>query len=214
MRKSNPATAPGASFAPNLITADGLFAVDSEQRILEWSAPAERLTGLRAEAVIGRPCYEVLGSNGSRSPCRPHCTAMANARRRRPTPNFDIRLATGDQDATLNLTTLVAPNHEPGAPLVLHLLRDVTDQRNVATLLAAVHEPEGKGAPGQSAPSLSRRERQVIHLLGSGYSVPHIARSLGLSPITVRNHITRAMARLGARSRLEAVVQAVRLRLL
>jgi PAS domain S-box-containing protein len=43
--------------------ADGVFTVDQEWRITSFNRAAERITGLKAEDVIGRRCAEVLHSN-------------------------------------------------------------------------------------------------------------------------------------------------------
>lgn len=57
---------------------------------------------------------------------------------------------------------------------------------------------------------LTGRQRDVLRLLGEGRSTPEIATELGLRPTTVRNHIARLMAELGAHTRLEAVIAAIR----
>ncbi|PON13657.1 hypothetical protein C2W62_33200 [Candidatus Entotheonella serta] len=41
-------------------TADGVYAVDREQRIVFWNAAAERLLGYPADEVMGRPCHEIF----------------------------------------------------------------------------------------------------------------------------------------------------------
>lgn len=57
---------------------------------------------------------------------------------------------------------------------------------------------------------LTRRELQVLQLLAEGRSTAEVAEELVLSVNTVRNHVTRVLAKLGVRSRLEAVNVAVR----
>jgi two-component system, NarL family, response regulator DesR len=51
---------------------------------------------------------------------------------------------------------------------------------------------------------LSPRERQVLVLSGRDASVDEIARALNLSRGTVRNHLSMAIQKLGARTRFEA----------
>lgn len=51
---------------------------------------------------------------------------------------------------------------------------------------------------------LTDRERQVLRLAGDGLSSTRIARTLGLSPGTVRNYLSEAIAKTGARNRVEA----------
>lgn len=62
----------------------------------------------------------------------------------------------------------------------------------------------------KDANALSRRELEVLQLLSEGRSTAEVAEELILSVNTVRNHITHLMAKLGVRSRLEAVNVAVR----
>jgi two-component system response regulator DesR len=51
---------------------------------------------------------------------------------------------------------------------------------------------------------LSERERQVLRLAGDGRSGSEIAETLGLSEGTVRNYLSEAISKLGARNRVEA----------
>lgn len=59
--------------------------------------------------------------------------------------------------------------------------------------------------------SLTGRELQVLELLAEGADGRHIARDLGISPHTAETHIRNLLGKLDARSRLEAVVKALRL---
>jgi DNA-binding NarL/FixJ family response regulator len=58
--------------------------------------------------------------------------------------------------------------------------------------------------------SLSEREREVLRLLAQGGSYAEIGAALFLSPDTVRAHAQRAMLKLGARTRTQAVAVALR----
>lgn len=57
---------------------------------------------------------------------------------------------------------------------------------------------------------LSAREVDVLQGIADGHSLPRVARELGLSTLTVRNHVTRAGSRLAARSRGHLVLLALR----
>jgi DNA-binding NarL/FixJ family response regulator len=59
-------------------------------------------------------------------------------------------------------------------------------------------------------PRLSPRELEVIMMIAAGDSTGGIAHSLGLSQHTVRNHTRNLLTKLGAHSKLEAVVIATR----
>lgn len=58
----------------------------------------------------------------------------------------------------------------------------------------------------RSPHDLSARELEVLQHLASAHNVSQIADALHLSPHTVRNHVKQVLAKLGARSQLEAVV--------
>ena len=61
-----------------------------------------------------------------------------------------------------------------------------------------------------SQPVLTDRERQVLHLLAQGNAYGEIGAELYLSDATVRAHAQRAMNKLNARTRAQAVAIAVR----
>ena len=63
-------------------------------------------------------------------------------------------------------------------------------------------------APARS--ELSPRERQVLHLLGTGQPNKEIARQLALELSTVKGHVKSLLAKLGARNRTEALAEATR----
>jgi two-component system nitrate/nitrite response regulator NarL len=63
---------------------------------------------------------------------------------------------------------------------------------------------------GDQRKSLSEREREVLRLLAEGGSYAEIGAQLFLSPDTVRAHAQRAMTKLGARTRTQAVAVALR----
>ena len=53
---------------------------------------------------------------------------------------------------------------------------------------------------------LTRREREVLTLVGRGLSNDEIGAELFLSPATARTHVSNAMGKLGARDRAQLVV--------
>ncbi|MFE4825801.1 response regulator [Streptomyces sp. NPDC056672] len=54
--------------------------------------------------------------------------------------------------------------------------------------------------------ALTGREREVLVLVAGGHSNDEIAERLVVSPLTVKTHVNRAMAKLGARDRAQLVV--------
>ena len=57
---------------------------------------------------------------------------------------------------------------------------------------------------------LSRRERDVLLLLAEGQSTVEIASTLFIAPATVKCHVARLIAKVGARDRVQLVIAAYR----
>ncbi|MFF5788128.1 response regulator [Streptomyces sp. NPDC012693] len=66
----------------------------------------------------------------------------------------------------------------------------------------------GGGARTERLAALTAREREVLVLVAGGLSNDEIAERLDVSPLTVKTHVNRAMAKLGARDRAQLVVTA------
>ena len=69
-------------------------------------------------------------------------------------------------------------------------------------------------APGEAAPSLTPREREVLELIAAGCSNRRIAKKLGISEHTAKFHVNSILQKFGAQKRVEAVVRAARLGLI
>jgi DNA-binding NarL/FixJ family response regulator len=83
------------------------------------------------------------------------------------------------------------------APVLLHRLLDDFGGR-------ANHRPAT--VPGLEP--LTPREEEVLRLEARGLSKAEIARTLFLGEGTVKTHVTRVLAKLGVRDRVQAVVAA------
>ena len=64
----------------------------------------------------------------------------------------------------------------------------------------------------QAVASLTGRERDILSMVGEGLTNREIGERLFLVEKTVRNHVTRLLAKLGVRSRTQAALVAARLR--
>ena len=63
-------------------------------------------------------------------------------------------------------------------------------------------------APRESFPTLTEREREMLHLIAKGASNAEIARLLGLSPKTVANYVSNILHKLRVADRKEAALRA------
>jgi len=59
--------------------------------------------------------------------------------------------------------------------------------------------------------TLTERESEVMRLLAKGMANKEIGRDLHISEDTVKTHVSRILAKLGAHSRTQAVLQAMRM---
>ncbi|MEU2659594.1 response regulator transcription factor [Streptomyces sp. NPDC007325] len=108
------------------------------------------------------------------------------------------------------------PDELLGAIRIAHageaLLSPAATKGLIATFLAqsAAPPPVAGGGPTDAGrlAALTAREREVLVLVGGGLSNDEIAERLDVSPLTVKTHVNRTMAKLGARDRAQLVVTA------
>ncbi|MYU24410.1 response regulator transcription factor [Streptomyces sp. SID8352] len=72
----------------------------------------------------------------------------------------------------------------------------------------AARPGRGSGADPAVLDTLTRREREVLSCLGRGLSNAAVAERLGMAEATVKTHVSRLLAKLELRSRVQAAVLA------
>jgi PAS domain S-box-containing protein len=198
---------------------DGAFVIGPDGRIILWNRPAEKILGYTAREAIGRPCCDVFvgrDDNDNRL-CYQGCHVMTLVKMGDAIQSFDMRTQTkAGKPVWLNISILtMGGNGKNGGPLTVHLFRDVTATKELLTL---VHErlapPAAPGDRPEAASALTRRELEVLRLMGQGINTAGAAERLHVSPATIRNHVQNIFGKLGVHSRLEAVAYASRHRLL
>lgn len=206
--------------------ADGAFIVDEDQHITYWNRAAERMLGHTSTELLGRSCYEMLNGRDAqgRVICRRHCGVAANALGGRQVASFDMSVRTRSGNPRwVDMSTLVLPaNGQDSGPLVVHLFRDIAERKQNEKLLYELLTAAEKLRNERSSYRLPRapaveigseltdREREVLSLLAQGSSTGDMAEALSISPSTVRNHLRNIMGKFQVRSRLEAVLHALK----
>ncbi|MFI1716483.1 response regulator [Streptomyces sp. NPDC053513] len=108
------------------------------------------------------------------------------------------------------------PEELLGAIRIAHageaLLSPAATKGLIASFLAQAPGADTANAAGDARTerlaALTAREREVLVLVAGGLSNDEIAERLDVSPLTVKTHVNRTMAKLGARDRAQLVVTA------
>ena len=200
-------------------TADALFVVDPEYRIVHWDARAESLTGLLAEEMVGKPCYEALQGEceGGNPFSEQLLSVMRLAQEGRSTPSYEVHLFTRSGGRRwVNVSNLAVEAEE--GPYLVYLVRDSQKAHEVLEIaqeLIRLSSSKSKPAANRKdVPELTPRQLEVLELLARGKSVKEIGQELYLSQATVRNHVRSLLQALGAHSQIEALAKARKIGLL
>lgn len=208
----------------------GAYVMSCDQTILFWNQQAERILGFPADQVIGRRCYEVvtgLAPGGMTPACLRGCPSLQAARIGEIPATLTMRMlcSSGERRLT-SLTPMVVAGNGDRAPLLVHLFEDDPvpgashrAAENVRRELSehGVDVVSDRPIPRTNLPAtrrLSPRELEVLELVSLGTGTLRIAEELGISPHTVRNHVRNLREKLGANSKLAAVLTALRLGIL
>ena len=195
-------------------TADAVFVVGPDYRIVHWDARAESLTGLLAEEMVGEDCREALQGEceGANPFGEQLCSVMRLAEDGRSVPGYEMRVFTRSGGKRwVSVSTLAVSSDE--GPYLVHLVCDsqkAHEMLEMAQGLIRLSSSE-KGAPTpdrRDVPELTPRQLEVLELLAAGRSVKEIGERLYLSQATVRNHVRSLLQALGAHSQLEALAKA------
>ncbi len=59
---------------------------------------------------------------------------------------------------------------------------------------------------------LTKREKEIFELIIQKYDTLEIAKKLGISEKTVRNHISNVIQKLGVRGRTQAIIELIKIK--
>lgn len=205
-------------------TADAAFAVTQEGEICSWNAAAEKLFGYSEKEALRKTCYELLHGRGALGTqvCESHCDIWKCASKTENVPNFDLEVKTrAGRRLWVNISNVVFRNPRNGRSLVVHLARDISEQKSHEEMLQRMMDisrqftglSENWGRPAPVSP-LSEHERDILRLFAQGKNSAEIARVQGITLPTLRNHLHHINQKLRTHNRLEAVTHAIQRKLL
>jgi PAS domain S-box-containing protein len=205
-------------------TADASFAVRESGEICFWNHAAEILFGYPAADVLGKACSTVLHGVGvlGTDIYLERINALRSHKDAPPIPNFDLNVTTrSGENIWVNISSISHVNRRTGKTLVVHLAREITSQKrreevfrqmvDISREVVAL-EDTITGAPPITP--LSSQELEVLRMFAAGGSAARIAKSLNISPQTLRNHLHHINQKLRTHNRLEAVMHAIQRRLI
>lgn len=205
-------------------TADAAFAVGESAEIRFWNHAAETMFEYSAGEAVGKTCAGVLHGIGALGTdvCHARCVALQCHNRPICVPNFDLNV-TRKSGARIwvNISSIVHVNRRTGKSLLIHLARDISLQKTredafhrmviLSKEISAMEEPIIGAAP---ISPLSSQELEILRMFAVGATAARIAKRLGISPQTLRNHLHHINQKLRTHNRLEAVTHAIQRRLI
>ncbi|SAK57654.1 ATP-dependent transcription regulator LuxR [Caballeronia catudaia] len=117
-----------------------------------------------------------------------------------------VRTLLDADPAAVDLITSVASDEPHDAVLQFYADR-LRDTHARATAMPAATKPGARSADGKTQDILSARESKVLSLLAQALPNKKIARTMGISPETVKWHLKNIYSKLGVSSRDEAVAR-------
>ena len=205
-------------------TADAAFSFTEQGEICSWNKAAEQLFGYSRAEALRESCQSLLQGRGTLGTevCGESCSVRDCAARHISIPNFDLEVKTRSKRRRwVNVSTLVYENSRTRRRLIVHFAHDIADRKKGEELLGKMTAlsrqlsaiPDVIGRPAPISP-LSDQEKEILHLFSLGRSSAEIARKLGITLQTLRNHLHHVNRKLHTHNRLEAVTHAVQRKLL
>jgi DNA-binding CsgD family transcriptional regulator len=182
--------------------------VDGAARVadrLDRLAAAQRGPYLKAAAALAKGRVCVAGGTGDARACL-HDALEGFARAQLPMERARTRLELAR--ALAGRSPEVAVAEAKAALETFERLEAARHADAAAALLRSLGAPVRTGPKGIGA--LTRREAEVLQLIGAGLSNPEIGDRLYITRKTVEHHVGNVLAKLGLRNRAEAAAYATR----
>ncbi len=205
-------------------TTDAVFVVTRQGKVRFWNKSAEKLFGYSTAEAEGKTCFQLLHGVGAlgTAVCHQNCSVLECIGNESEIPNFDLSATTrSGQRVWVNISTVIFNNQRTGERLLAHLAHDITEQKMqdevFLQVLALSKELSnlGERVSNKSPVSpLSSQELEILKMFASGDSPSKITKKLGITPQTLRNHLHHINQKLRTHNRLEAVMHAIKRKLI
>jgi PAS domain S-box-containing protein len=182
----------------------------SDGGIALWNPAAERITGYMAADVLGRRCCDVFAGRdfGGAPLCSSSCRPLTQIKNAEPVETFDLQTRSrGGRPIWLNMSTVVLPGRDTKGVRGIRMFRDTTAVKDLLALIR--NRLVGTPIERDRISQLTRRETEILRLMGSGATNRALAERLHVSPATVRNHTHNIFEKLGVPNRMAAVTLAL-----
>lgn len=193
----------------------GVCALASDGRFVFWNRAAERIAGLAAAHVLGRRHDEIVVLPAGQRADENLCWNGLEGRYRgcAPRPVTALLQCGSGEEKQITLTPIIVAD-DPGDDALTLWLFDAPTQAQ-AFFPASPADPETVPAAAHesgvtNSHNLTRREIEILRLIAAGTGTEQIASSLAISVHTVRNHVRSLRDKLDAKTKLDAVMTAMR----
>ncbi|MFQ5473744.1 MAG: PAS domain S-box protein, partial [Dehalococcoidia bacterium] len=187
------------------------FTVDGAGSVLSVNQFGAEQLGYSPDELIGRPVLDVFHPDDKTDVQRQLRACIEN---QGEVAHWEFRKVRKDGEVILVEEAARATRGADGELIVLIVCEEITERRRMEEeLQAAREELESKVEMvlEQTNPyDLTFRQLTVLHLVAQGKSDREIGLALGISPLTVNTHVSRTLKKMGASSRTEAGVRALR----
>ncbi len=205
--------------SPNLESTEGAYECPSS--LPAYDSPAHQLSGsnLEIRGILARPRTAVVLPTTS-----PRFSSIETALQRACSvaadgcidDSYDLLIHCLRAGAAHGLRMVFVDAGPHIFPLLLGLYHAIPANHPqfadlkpyIVTILSVRAEPESEGPAHIAYRSLSRREAAVLQMIARGMSNKCIARSLGITPETVKTHAKSIFSKLDTRTRAQAVARA------
>jgi len=193
---------------------DAIITIDQESKILEFNPAAEAMFAYTAAEVVGKPMDELIVPPSLRAKHRRGIRRYL-ASGQGPILGKRIEMTAMRSDGTEFPAELaIVPIESESRPLFTGHVRDLTERyRWEDELQRAREELDSKVEQRMEVADtygMTFRELTVLHLVARGKADKEIAATLGISSQTVNKHVARILHKMGASSRTEAGVRAIK----